>query len=185
MTYKECVKLIRSDYYRIEGKTDSMIKMLMYTIWDRGFHFLFWWRLSHLDNRFLSFMPRFISRCIGTSNHIHIERNTKIGYGFKINQGGPLVINSSATIGNNVNIGQNTTIGSLYLNAATIGDNVYIGPSVCIVENVTIGSGSTIGAGAVVVKDVPENATVAGNPAKVISWKEPGRLVWNKWPMNK
>lgn len=51
----------------------------------------------------------------------------------------------------------------------------------CIVENVKIGDGATIGAGSVVVHDVPAGATVAGNPAKVISWKEPGRLVWHKW----
>lgn len=62
-----------------------------------------------------------------------------------------------------------------------IGDNVYIGPSVCIVENVSIGDNATIGAGAVVVKDVPANATVAGVPAKVISEKQPGRYILNKW----
>ena len=45
----------------------------------------------------------------------------------------------------------------------------------------TIGDGATIGAGAVVVKDVEAGTTVAGNPAKVISRKEPGRLVYNKW----
>jgi hexapeptide transferase family protein len=76
---------------------------------------------------------------------------------------------------------QYSTIGSSWFNGATIGDNVYIGPSVCIVENVKIGNGVTIGAGAVVVKDVEEGCTVAGNPAKVISHKEPGRLVWRKW----
>ena len=42
----------------------------------------------------------------------------------------------------------------------------YIGPSVCIVEDVTIGNGVTIGAGAVVVKDIEDGCTVAGNPAK-------------------
>lgn len=55
--------------------------------------------------------------------------------------------------------------------AATIGDNVWIGPNVCIVEDVHIGNNSSVGAGAVVVKDVPDGATVAGVPAKVISMK--------------
>lgn len=76
---------------------------------------------------------------------------------------------------------QNSTIGSSFTNAAHIGNDVYIGPSVCIVENVTIGDGVTIGAGAVVVKDIEAGATVAGVPAKVISHKEPGRLVYRKW----
>ena len=39
----------------------------------------------------------------------------------------------------------------------------------------------TIGAGAVVVKDVEPGVTVAGNPAHVISRKEPGRLIYRKW----
>lgn len=78
---------------------------------------------------------------------------------------------------------QFSSIGSLNLNAANIGDNVYIGPSVCIVENVNIGHNVTIGAGAVVVKDIPSDATAAGDPAKVISWKEPGRFILYRWPI--
>lgn len=79
---------------------------------------------------------------------------------------------------------QFSTIGSLVNNAAQIGDNIYIGPSVCIVENVSIGDNATIGAGSVVVKDVPMDSTVAGNPAKIISMKTPGRFVWKRWDMS-
>ena len=96
---------------------------------------------------------------------------------------GPIVINVSAEIGDNVDIYQYSTIGSMSLHAAKIGNNVYIGPSVCIVEDVKIGDGATIGAGAVVVKDVDAGTTVAGNPARVISHKEPGRFVWRCWDL--
>jgi serine O-acetyltransferase len=78
-------------------------------------------------------------------------------------------------------LSQFTTIGSNHDNAANIGDNVYIGPSVCIVENVTIGNNVTIGAGAVVTKDIPENATVAGVPARILNYNNPGRYINNKW----
>lgn len=114
-------------------------------------------------------------------HHIMIERDTQIGYGFRIVHGGPVVVNCSARIGSNVDMYQYSTIGSSSLRAADIGDEVYIGPSVCIVEDVKVGRGATIGAGAVVVKAVEAGTTVAGNPAREISRKEPGRLVLKKW----
>ena len=40
-----------------------------------------------------------------------------------------------------------------------------------------IGNNSTIGAGAVITRDIPENATVAGVPAKVLNYDNPGRYV--------
>lgn len=73
------------------------------------------------------------------------------------------------------------TIGTNKRTPAVIGDNVYIGPSVCIVEDVNIGNNSSIGAGSVVVKDVPENATVAGVPAKVLNYDNIGRCVNSRY----
>jgi serine O-acetyltransferase len=84
-------------------------------------------------------------------------------------------------IGNNCNLSQFTTIGSNCGQAATIGDNVYIGPNVCVVENVRIGNNVTIGAGSVVVKSIPDNATAAGNYAKVLNFNHPARFIQNKW----
>lgn len=50
----------------------------------------------------------------------------------------------------------------------TIGNNVWIGGRVTILKGVNIGDNAVIGAGSVVTKDVPENAIVGGNPARVI-----------------
>ena len=128
-----------------------------------------------------------IERIIGSflwifrDKHIVISRKTKIGYGFYIGHGGPLVVNPSASIGNNVNLSQFVTIGSNDGQAAEIGDNVYIGPNSCIVEHVKIGNNVTIGAGSVVTKDIPDNATAAGNYAKSLNYNEPGRYILNKW----
>lgn len=51
----------------------------------------------------------------------------------------------------------------------TIGNNVWIGGNATILPGVTIGDNVTVGAGSVVVKDIPSNTVVAGNPAKVVS----------------
>ncbi len=53
-----------------------------------------------------------------------------------------------------------------------IGDNCYIGTGATILGPIHIGNNVTIAAGAVVVKDVPDNCVVAGNPAKIIKYKE-------------
>ena len=52
-----------------------------------------------------------------------------------------------------------------------IGDNVDMFANVNIIGGVKIGNNAIIGAGAVVVRDVPENAVVAGVPAKVIRYR--------------
>lgn len=182
MRYKDCVEYIRSDYFRVTGRNgDGMFRMSLKGILDTGFRFLFWFRLAKCDNLLVGGVARLLYRCVSARHHIIIERCTKIGYGLRIVHGGPVVVNFSAVLGDNIDLCQFTTIGSVCLHGAHIGNNVYIGPGVCIVEGVTIGDGATIGAGAVVVKDVEAGTTVAGNPAKVISRKEPGRLVYNKW----
>lgn len=65
-----------------------------------------------------------------------------------------------------------TTLGKKGDNRPVIGDNVSLGCNVTIIGGVHIGNNVTVGAGSVVVKDVPDNCIVAGNPAKVIRYKE-------------
>ena len=181
MSFKDCWTYVRSDLYRITGnKSLKLGDLLRNGFFDIGFRFMFWFRLQRLPSPF-NIIPRLMCRSISKRHHILIERETEIGYGFRIVHSGPLVINVSTKIGNNVDIYHFSTIGSMGLNAATIGNNVYIGPSVCIVEKVHIGDNATVGAGSVVVKDIPENSTAAGNPAKVISMKTPGRFIWRRW----
>ncbi len=54
----------------------------------------------------------------------------------------------------------------------TIGDDVWVGAQVTILKGVHIGDGAVIGAGSVVTGDVPDYAVVAGNPARVIKYRE-------------
>lgn len=57
------------------------------------------------------------------------------------------------------------------LGDVVIGNNVWIGGRVTILKGVRIGNNAVVGAGAVVTKDVPDNAIVAGNPAKVLKMR--------------
>ena len=67
----------------------------------------------------------------------------------------------------------------IYKRDVRIGHNVWIGYGACILRGVTIGDNAIIGTSAVVTKDVPANAVVAGIPARVIRMREePKTLRW-------
>lgn len=104
---------------------------------------------------------------------IQIPWDTKIGKGFYVGHYGTIVVNGSAVIGDNVNISQGVTIGQANRGkrkgVPTIGNEVYIGPGAKVIGKITIGNNVAIGANAVVTDDVPDNACVAGVPAKIIS----------------
>lgn len=55
----------------------------------------------------------------------------------------------------------------------TIGDGAYIGTGAMLKQGVTIGREATVGMGAVVLHDVPDGATVVGNPAQILRLGEP------------
>lgn len=52
-----------------------------------------------------------------------------------------------------------------------LGDDVWVGPNATILKGVRIGAGAFVEPGALVTRDVPDGARVAGNPAEVIGWR--------------
>ncbi len=67
----------------------------------------------------------------------------------------------------------------IYKRDVRIGHNVWIGYGACILRGVSIGDNAVVGTSAVVTRDVPANAVVAGIPARVIRMRpEPKTLRW-------
>ena len=95
------------------------------------------------------------------------SQTTKIGKGFYFTHPYSTIINAD-TIGVNFHCIHLTTIGKNKNKRPIIGDNVQCGANVTVLGGITIGNNVIIGAGSVVVKDVPDNVVVAGNPARII-----------------
>ena len=99
---------------------------------------------------------------IGAIGKIIIGKGSYIGQGVLITDHSHGKLDLSDI---NVEIGKR----NLYSKGSVIiGENVWIGEHAAILPGVTIGANAIIGANAVVTKDVPANAVVGGNPARVI-----------------
>jgi serine O-acetyltransferase len=116
--------------------------------------------------------PRVIVYATRTLTGIEIHPGARIGDGFFIDHGAGVVIGETTEIGSRVTIYQGVTLGGTGFQRGkrhpTIEDNVTIGSGAKLLGPITVGHGSKVGANTVVVTDVPEHATVVGNPGHIV-----------------
>ena len=132
-------------------------------------------------------LGRIISQTSRFFTGIEIHPGAKIGRNLFIDHGMGVVIGETSEIGKNVTIYHAVTLGGISPSIdserqryekrhPTIGDDVVIGSGAQIIGPVIVGKCARIAANAVVVKDVPENATMIGIPAKAVKLENKGNF---------
>ncbi len=138
-----------------------------------GFHALVLYRMAHfLYVHGFKLLARIISAWARFRTGIEIHPAAKLGYGIFIDHGTGVVIGETTEIGNNVTIYQGATLGGTGKDTGkrhpTVESGVMISAGAKVLGPITIGRNAKIGAGSVVLKNVPENATVVGVPGVVV-----------------
>ncbi len=180
-----------SEYYSTSLEADRMFTHLkedLTAVFDRdpavrnvfeivfcypGFHAMLFYRFSHwLWTNQLFFLGRFVSHLGRFLTGIEIHPGAQIGRSFFIDHGMGVVIGETAEIGDNCTLYHGVTLGGTSWakekRHPTLGDNVVVGSGAKILGPFTVGANSKVGSNSVVVKEVPERATVVGIPGRIV-----------------
>ena len=162
------------------AKSDIEV-LLLYS----GVHALLAYRVAH--RLYLSehyFSARLVSQLARFFTGVEIHPGATIGKALVIDHGAGVVIGETAEIGDNCTLYQGVTLGGTGKDVGkrhpTLGDGVMVGAGAKVLGPFTIADGSKVAAGAVVLKEIPENSTAVGIPARVV--KRDGSRVDTKQP---
>ncbi len=131
---------------------------------SKYFRTLFYFRTTGVFSKVLRiFYPK--------QDSFTIDIQTKIGAGLQLAHPYSTILNA-VSLGENVYVNHLVTLGEKDGKKPIIGNNVQLHAGCIVIGGVTVGDNAIIGAGAVVVKDVPQNAVAVGNPARIIEKKQ-------------
>jgi serine O-acetyltransferase len=138
-----------------------------------GFHALQLHRISHaMWGAGLRWLARFTSHATRFLTGIEIHPGATIGRRVFIDHGMGVVIGETAEIGDDCTLYHGVTLGGVSWNKGkrhpTLGKGVVVGAGAKILGPFTVGDGAKVGSNSVVVKAVPDGATVVGIPARLV-----------------
>ncbi len=146
-----------------------------YMTYNKEFRNLLEHRLKHPAYTASCLIHYFIFRILWKPMESLYIYTKEIGGGLFIQHGFATIINAKK-IGENCRIYQQVTIGCRDGGTPILEDNVSITCGAIVLGGITMHANSLAAAGAVVLKDVPENAIVAGVPAKIIAYKDESNI---------
>ncbi len=149
---------------------------------------IFWYRIANrLYKRGFKVVARMLMGLNQIFTGIDIHPAATIGRRVFIDHGIGVVIGETAEVGDDVTIYQQVTLGGVSLSHGkrhpTIKEGAVIGAGAKVLGNIVVGKNAKIGANSVVVKDVPDECTAVGIPARVVrKGLDRGRLSHDKLP---
>ena len=158
--------------YILENDPAARTKLEVFLLYP-SVHALILHRLAHrLYKKKRFFISRLISQLNRALTGIEIHPGATIGKGILIDHGMGIVIGETAEVGDRVTIYHGTTLGGTGKEKGkrhpTVGNDVIIGAGAKLLGPIVVGDNAKIGANAVVLKDVPQGATVVGIPGKIV-----------------
>ncbi len=170
------LKTIKTDLNTVLEKDPAARNRAEVFLTYSGFHAICMYRFAHflyLHNYKLC--ARIVSQFSRFLTGIEIHPAAKIGNGVFIDHGAGVVIGETAEIGNDCTIYQGVTLGGTGKDKGkrhpTLKNGVMVAAGAKILGPFTVGKHAKIGAGSVVLKEVPDNATVVGVPGRVVRIK--------------
>ena len=165
-TIKEDIKVV----FERDPASRSALETL---IASPGFHAILLHRLNHwLWTKNLYLLARFSAHLSRFLTGVEIHPGANLGRRFFIDHGMGIVIGETSEIGDDCSIYHGVTLGGTTWQKGkrhpTLKDGVIIGAGAKVLGPITLGANARIGSNAVVVKDVPDDATVVGIPGRVI-----------------
>ena len=164
---------IRRDLVAVRSRDPACNSYVQALLLFKGFHAIQAHRIQHYlwekgQKTYASMLQSRISEALG----VDVHPAAKFGGGILMDHATGCVVGETATIGDDVSILQGVTLGGTGKEVGDrhpkIQDNVLIGARSTILGNIVVGSGAMIAAGSLVLKPVPANGMVAGNPARVV-----------------
>lgn len=164
---------LREDVYSVFDRDPAARNVFEVLTCYPGLHALLIHRLSHgLWVRGLKWLARFLSHIGRWLTGIEIHPGARIGRRFFIDHGLGVVIGETTEIGDDVTLYQGVTLGGTSWNKGkrhpTLANGVVVGAGAKVLGPFTVGAGARIGSNAVVVKEVPPDATVVGIPGRIV-----------------